>query len=525
MSRIVHLKSAELLDRWLETYNPLKGATLGTLSGFFEEADQGRFTHVMWMARRMARRDGVIRACLKRIDSTIMKLEWRVKIMGQLPEGVTQAQATEQQLYLKQRYEQLENLKAAYGFLARADFAGFAHLEKHYNAEGQVTRLEPVPQWHWCRQSLYGPWLYNPSARPWPNLNSLKEIDERDFVIMEESEPWLEIALVSGLDRNQLRRDLRGYCARYGIPNTFFIAGSGATEDDMDSLNGIASGMVADGTGVLPPGATVETAESSSKGEIFDAADKAYKSEIVMAATGGLLTMLTESGSGTLAGGAHSDSWHELVSGLAARISEVFQDQMDKAWLAERFPGQPVAVYFALDFPEAPKDVAAVVESVTKLKTAGFNAVPKWVTEETGVPFTESVTPENPELRIPKVPARLLNRFQGGPTSARDRAEAESLVSAAVADALGVASATLSAPLAPSIQRLIAALEDDRTTAADFLSLAEEVQGLLPELVTADGVRELATSIESALGTAAALGARASLRKRAAGKGAQSTEN
>ena len=47
-----------------------------------------------------------------------------------------------------------------------------------------------------------------------------------------------------------------------------------------------------------------------------------HDSAIVLAATGGLLTMLAQSGSGTLAGGAHSDTWRDLVSGIASEVAE-----------------------------------------------------------------------------------------------------------------------------------------------------------------------------------------------------------
>jgi phage gp29-like protein len=504
MKTPLFLKNADQLDHWLERFNPLQGATLGTLSGYFEEADEGRYAQVMWLARKLARRDATIRACLKRINATVQQLDWTIKTIEELPPGVTPQMAEAQSAYLKERYSAVENLTAAYSWLAKADFFGFAHLEKHYNAAGQVCRLEPVPQWHWCKRGFYGEWLYNAKARPW--APEAVPIEKGNFIIHEVEDPWLEIACISGLDRNQLRRDLRGFCARYGIPNTFFIAGPGATDGDMDALNSVAVDMAADGTGALPPGADVKVHESASKGEIFEMADKAFQSEIVLAATGGLLTMLTSSGSGTLAGGAHSDTWRDLVSGIAMAVTECFQEQMDKALLSERFPGQPVLAYFELEFPEAGADMTALATTIKALSDAGYKADAAWVSEETGIPLTGAAV-------VDATGKPLTNRFRGGPSSARDRAEAESLVTAAIADALDVMTSTVR-PLSADIAALIALAEDDKATAAEFSALAEKVSKLLPELMTADTVKSLASEMEKALGSAAVLGARKAVRKK-----------
>lgn len=510
MKAPLFLRTADQLDRWLERFNPLRGATLSTLSSYFDEADEGRFTHIMWMARKMIRRDPIIRACLRRLLTVVQGLDWQVKVMEELPAGITPAMAEAQAAYLKGRYSAIDNLKQAYSSLVRADFLGFAHLEKHYDPQGRVIHLQPVPQWHWVRNGLYGPWLYNPSATPWGR--DLRDINPADFIIHEVEDPWLEIALVSGLDLNQLERDMRGFCARYGIPNTFFVAGPGSTDDDLGELNDVASELAADGTGVLPNGADVKTHESASKGEIFEAAAKMFKEKIVLAATGGLLTMLTESGSGTLAGGAHSDSWRQIASGLAADVSEVFQGQMDLPWLKERFPGQPVAAYFELDFPEESTDRAELSTTAKTLKEAGYTIKSAWLSEELGIPFDQSSP-----LPVPGSP--LTNREQR--TANSEPSEMESLITAAIADSLDVMRRIVS-PLSVQIQALIALAEDDKANEKEIEALALQVQQLLPELMTDDSVQDLAASIEAALGSAAAQGARDRVRKARKRGGAKS---
>ncbi len=65
--------------------------------------------------------------------------------------------------------------------------------------------------------------------------------------------------------------------------------------------------------------------------ERIDYCDK----QIVMAATGGLLTMLAESGTCTLAGGVHEDTLGALARSDAARLTEVYQRDLNAGWLGE----------------------------------------------------------------------------------------------------------------------------------------------------------------------------------------------
>jgi phage gp29-like protein len=63
--------------------------------------------------------------------------------------------------------------------------------------------------------------------------------------------------------------------------------------------------------------------------------------QITIAATGGLLTMLSEAGSGTLAGGAHSETFMQIARGDAVLLSGLLQREIDLPLLEQFFPGQP----------------------------------------------------------------------------------------------------------------------------------------------------------------------------------------
>ena len=97
--------------------------------------------------------------------------------------------------------------------------------------------------------------------------------------------------------------------------------------------------------------------------------------------------MLTESGSGTLAGGAHADTFDQLARGYARTISELIQKQLVVPWLRKQFPGEPISAAWALAFREE-VDGSAVVEDATKLKGAGYTMDPSELGEKTGYKLT-----------------------------------------------------------------------------------------------------------------------------------------
>ncbi len=104
---------------------------------------------------------------------------------------------------------------------------------------------------------------------------------------------------------------------------------------------------------------------------------------IVLAATGGKLTVLAEPGSGTLAGAAHQRAFDDLTEAEAVLISEIFQEQFDGPLLAQHFPGEPRLAYFELAATRS-LDAGEVIEQALKLARAGYEVDPAELSEKTG---------------------------------------------------------------------------------------------------------------------------------------------
>ena len=514
------LRNAEAQDKYLERYNPWTGLMMSRLRVFFDEGMEGQYSNLMRLIHRAEMKDETVRACKLRLIDEIESLPWSVKAVDELPTGYTEAQADAQREFLKSRYDQIENLKAAFAHLASAELRAFAHLEKHYGPDGSVIRLEPVPQWHWQRDGQYGVWKYSAKSRPRdPNAMPLDEAERAHWIIREVETPWYEIGLTAALRINLARRDVDGFCSSYGVPSTFFIAPPGADSEKLAEFATIADDLVSDGRGALPHGSDVKSiGQDGGEGQIFKQVIDDNKQAVVLAATGGLLTMLTAPGSGTLAGSAHQEGWEKLVSGVAKKISEVFQGAFDKPELALKFPGQPVLAYMELAYPDADESRSDFVDDVVKLKTAGWQVKREILEEKTSLQFEDAPVFPSPSLPVSKSPTLpMQNRFQGGPASARDRAEAIQLAETAIANALDVAPSVL-APVQPELAALIELVSKEETTAADFERMALQIEGLLPELIDESKINALATEIEAALGSAVAMGAQAGIRKRAKAK-------
>jgi hypothetical protein len=140
--------------------------------------------------------------------------------------------------------------------------------------------------------------------------------------------------------------------------------------------------------GTLPFGAKMQTVSEAGRGvNPFRAHIDYLDQQIVLAGTGGKLTMLTESGSGTLAGAAHSDTFDEIALSEAFDISEIFQKQHDKLIINEQFPGQPILAYFEIAAKEQ-EDTGDIITNILDLANAGYEVDKAQIEELTGLKIT-----------------------------------------------------------------------------------------------------------------------------------------
>ena len=108
----------------------------------------------------------------------------------------------------------------------------------------------------------------------------------------------------------------------FGIPNIFLEMPPATPEEKALEFDAVVQRLIGEGRGSIPNGAKFHTVETSKDNtQSFEARAKWCNDAIIQLATGGLLTVTTQSGSGTLAGNAHSDSFSRLCAAAARSIS------------------------------------------------------------------------------------------------------------------------------------------------------------------------------------------------------------
>jgi phage gp29-like protein len=348
-------------------------------------------------------------------------------------------------------------------------------------------RLEPVPAEHFVRPSYYCPWEYCAAASSGTTTGIPLPPD--GWVIRDYEAPVGRIAARLHVIRGMTLADWQGFLAVFGIPGIVVIMPDGIAPEAVADFTSIAEKIANNARGALPSGSTVETITQPTNGtapflELADWCDK----QLVLAGTGGLLTMLAESGSGTLAGGAHMQAFQTLAKEEAADISEIIQDQSDALLLAHRFPGQPQYAYFKLASTEQ-SDPNQIVQHYTALKAAGLTIKQSELEEKTSYQFEEPA------------PVTIQNNTAPAPQPVPPLNPQPSTLNSAPADPLQAARKPLAAALNSDfsalrtlLQRIDALPEGDPAR----LPLIEAADSALTALLTADpGTTALDAAFES----------------------------
>ena len=243
----------EKSNEWREYSNPLRGVTIEGVAAKIEIGERGSFADLQWFYQAMERSDALIATVVQRRRAALLSCSWDVKEEA-FPSDP--GLAREQAAFLRDRYDAIDNLKEAVAFLASAVFRGYAHVEKHYGEGGEIFRLEPVEQWFWCREGMFGEWTYNREARS--GVEKGEKVKRENFVIVEAPFAMDRILSVQFVRRNLALRDWSSFLDVYGIPSFFFIGPPNLSEEKEQAYYNIACSLLKDQRGYLPNGTDVK---------------------------------------------------------------------------------------------------------------------------------------------------------------------------------------------------------------------------------------------------------------------------
>ena len=382
-------------------YNPLRGLNMVRIAALLEIAERGYYSELVWLYRFMEKREPLIASIKARRAGAILKLQRKVVVKpsymeeGEGGKSDPMPEAEKQRAYLQGCYDRIENMHEALDFLALAQFRGYSHLEKHYDAEGWVTRLQPVPHWYWVRKMPSPTWWYNPTATQ--STEPTTEIDPENFIIREVDDPIDEPVLVYFLRKNTGEKDWDFFNGVFGMGQFLLIPPvSGQGAGDTAAASDVIASVSRSGRGVTPPGYTVASLTVAHEGALFEQRVRYCDEMICQRATGGKLTALSApTGMNDSTADVHDGVFDELGVTEGMDISQVLQEQFDKVELALEFPDQPVMVEFQLVAKDQ-EDTAAFTDQTAKLSAAGYKTDPADVEEHLGVTIIESTSLADP---------------------------------------------------------------------------------------------------------------------------------
>ena len=196
-----------------------------------------------------------------------------------------------------------------------------------------------------ARDGLLGPWKYNPEARavPYPLLPAEYEMDPRQWIIREVKRHINRIALIKYVRASLAQNDWDDYLRIYGLPGTIIIGPPNvAAESEADYVDKAA--QVAEGSSAyLPNGSTIQFHNGPRIANPFREHIRHLTEQLILAGTGGILNMLAESGTGTLAGGVHARAFAQLASAEARPDQRITAKAIGRRNTGSQFPGKAKA--------------------------------------------------------------------------------------------------------------------------------------------------------------------------------------
>lgn len=379
--------------RYYEMTNPLRGLTVERCRGLLEGYLRGEFVELMWaMGAPMVGiecSDPDLLALIERCNARLLEMDWDILTVDDSRAAKRQAQ------HLRDAYDNFDNLYEAIEHLALARFRGFAHVE----VDTADNQLRIVNQWHMSRDGASGDWKFNPDA----SMGGFRSIPEeyridpqRHWWLMREvKRPVGSWGLLKHFYTHLGTADWAEFCDIYGIPTGFVVGPPNVPDGKEEQYVRWAQDAIRRMGGYLPHGSEFKQHQAPAGGSPYGGFLDYLSQKLVLAGTGGQLTMLTASGSGTLAGGAHSETFDQIASMEARKISEIFQRGFDRRLLtASGFirAGERPLAYFKLAANQE-TDVGDIIEHAVKLSAAGYRLDMDQLAEKTGYILTESTPP------------------------------------------------------------------------------------------------------------------------------------
>lgn len=381
-----------------ESYNPLFNLDLQKAQQIYDNARRGNYAHLQWLYNEIENCDPTFLTCVTRRCSALSELDWKVvRSDERLNRNTDKVLVDEQIACVETALAKIDNIPEALEHLALSAFRGFSVLNTWFGVDGMPMHLECLDHWNICFDKLHQSWKFNPDASPWidPMVGTNKnlvDLPSGDIVAVTRKRqidwPALKIFL-----RNSIgERDWGRFLETYGLPPVIITMPEFTSKEDEDAYVQASESIFEGRSGVVPFGSEVNYASESRGTDPFSAFIEHQMKLYVLLSTGGTLTSLSESGSGTLAGNAQMEVWKQILRGDIRLISNAINKQLCENVIKSQkdFKGKPILAEFQLDTtPQLTAD--EILELAGKAVNAGFEMDAEELSKKVGFTLKKKV--------------------------------------------------------------------------------------------------------------------------------------
>ena len=320
-------------NRWRDSFNPLRGLTMARAVALMEDAQRGVMADLQWLYGSelgIEATDADLMTIIERTVAGVADMDWQIVTADEDIKGFDKALAEEQKSFLESSYNRCDNLSDAIEHLVMARFRGFSHLQPWLKSDWTIEHLEPLPQWNMVRDGTSRRWAWNPEAhqKPFRSLGPGAILSPEDYIVLENRRPVNRIALIKYIRSTISEKDWDAYVEIYGLPGVFIIMPPNVPKDKEREYSDMADAAAEAGSGSLPNGSDVKTLSEVRGAQPFQMRLEWLQKQLVLAGTGGMLTMLSEpTGIGGGATGAHASVWDTIIRRVAHKIELPFNRQ------------------------------------------------------------------------------------------------------------------------------------------------------------------------------------------------------
>ena len=379
-----------------EQMNPLWNISARYAQLIYDYARSGNYAQIQYLYNEIEERDPTLNVCVTRRCSAVAELDWQVvRSDVRLNRNADQGLVNEQIACLETAMASIDNLPDAMEHLALASFRGFSMISPLHGINGEIRHFDLIDGWNVCYDPKGQEWLFNPDASSFMNPTiaaaapgnkwGLQVIPREQLCVCTRKRqidfPALQIYLRSAIGE----RDWGRFLETYGLPPVIITMPEFTSKEDEAAYMNAAEAVFEGRSGVVPHDSQVNYGSESRGTNPFTEFIEHQQKLIVLMATGGTLTSLSEAGSGTLAGNAQMDVWRQIVRADVRLISNAVNKQVCEGILkAQRdFKGKPILAEWRLD--SAPKPEAKdILELASTASSAGFEMDAEELSQATG---------------------------------------------------------------------------------------------------------------------------------------------